>query len=91
MGKLGPSHSNYARANADPYEYEDRVRVIEVNDGRGRVIASPAHPQVAAAAPRPFESKVGGRSTTIILIGSLIAAVSVVTTFWSCSPRNRDT
>jgi hypothetical protein len=50
-------------ANSDPYEYEDRVRVIEVNDGRGRVIASPAHSQVSDAAAPPSESKVSDRHT----------------------------
>jgi len=68
-------------ANADPYEREDRVRVIEVNDGRGKVIASPAHPQIADAAEPLFESKVGGRSTAIFLLGSLIVSLAVVAAF----------
>lgn len=37
-------------ANAIHEEPVDRVRVIEVKDGRGQVIASPAHPQAAAPA-----------------------------------------
>jgi hypothetical protein len=34
-------------ANADPYEYDDRVRVIEVKDGRAEVVAQPARPKPA--------------------------------------------
>jgi len=78
-------------ANADPYERENRVRVIEVIDGRGRVIASPAHLQVADAAALPSESKVGGRSTAIFLLGSLIVSLAVVAAFRSRSLRNRNT
>ena len=74
-------------ANANPYERENRVRVIEVIDGRGRVIASPAHPQVADSAAPPSESKVGGRSTAIFLLGSLIASVVVVAALRSRSLR----
>jgi len=77
-------------ANADPYERENRVRVIEVNDGRGRVIASPAQPQVADAAAPPSEGQVGGRSTAIFLLVSLMVSVAVVAALRSRSLRDHN-
>jgi hypothetical protein len=77
-------------ANADPYEREDRVRIIEVNDGRGKVIASPAHPQVADAAAPPSERQMGGRSTAIVLLASLVASVAFVAALRSRSLRDRN-
>ena len=61
-------------ANADPYEYEDRVRVIEVSDGRGRVVARPAHPQAAPAPATRGGSFDGG---TILLTGLAASALAL--------------
>lgn len=44
-------------ANGDPDEHKDRVRVIEVKDGRAKVVASPAHPQSVQASLPPRTSK----------------------------------
>jgi hypothetical protein len=53
-------------ANANPYEYNDRVRLIEVKDGRGKLLASPGRP-ARATTPRPSLPKENGQSQLIYL------------------------
>lgn len=74
-------------ANADPYEREDRVRIVEVNNGRGRVIASPAHPSAAQASrPSPI-SQEGGSDTRDILLASLAASAALLAAWRFRRPR----
>lgn len=75
-------------ANSDPYEYEDRVRVIEVNGGRGKVVAAPAHPQVAELVASSPESQMRGWRTAIILLVSLIGSSAVVALLRSVFCKN---
>lgn len=62
-------------ANDDAYQYEDRVRVMEVEDGRGRVVASPANPQAADAPPPTAERRPG---TLMMLLGGVAAAAAIL-------------
>jgi hypothetical protein len=72
-------------ANADPYERKDRVRLLEVKEGRGKVVASPAFQPVEEAGAPARES--GGRSFSswmILLVG--LAAFAVVLAAWRLRP-----
>lgn len=70
-------------ANDDPYERKDRVRVIEVRNGQGIVVAAPAHRQaLMSAAPAPPPIKSSWPSTRTILLGSLTASAAALAACW---------
>lgn len=60
-------------ANADPYELRDRVRLIEVRNGLGTVLAAPAHSQAGQATS---SAKGLGPTVRMILLVSLVAAAA---------------
>jgi len=64
-------------ANDDVYEREDRVRVIEVNEGNARVVASPSSPGVVQTTRTPSHAEVGGPTTRTILLLSLAASAAL--------------
>lgn len=64
-------------ANAEPTEYEDRVRVIEVTKQGGRVVAQPARPalrQAAQASAPPPHLETSGPGVGTILLAALAGA-----------------
>jgi hypothetical protein len=65
-------------ANADPYQREERVRVIQVEDGRARVIAAPGHPPAAQAT----EWEAGGRGVRTALLASLAVSAAFIAAWW---------
>jgi hypothetical protein len=67
-------------ANDDAYQYEDRVRVIEVEQGRGKVVASPPHPQAAQASPPSRTAPSEPRPLTMLLAG--VAAAAAIFGIW---------
>jgi hypothetical protein len=69
-------------ANEDPYQYEDRVRVVEVVDHRGTVVASPAHPQVGQAPSAPSSIGKGSPNTRMKLLVALAASAALVAAAW---------
>ena len=73
-------------ANADPYERRDRVRVIEVKDGHGSVIASPAYPRAAQAQPPAAATPAGGASGTTILLTALAASAALIAAWRFLAP-----
>lgn len=64
-------------ANGNPYEREDRVRVIEVKDGRGRVIASPALAQGGDVKISSADEPKGSRGSGMIVLATLAASAAV--------------
>jgi hypothetical protein len=62
-------------ANAEPREYVDRVRVIEVTGGRGRVVARPAFP-ITSPVPTPVPEN--GPGSGIIIVAAAFAAFAGV-------------
>ena len=64
-------------ANADPHEYNDRVRLIEVKDGRTRLLASPGRARRTAES-RPSQSRGSGQGRIILLGGLATAALCLV-------------
>jgi len=80
-------------ANADPYEREDRVRVIEVKDGRGAVVAQPAHRQaVQTALPSsPPPAQRDGPGIGALLIASLTASAAAFAAWRLRSRRDAKT
>ena len=60
-------------ANADHGEYVDRVRVIEVADGRGRIVARPG--RAAAPAPTPETRR---SASGLAVAAAAVAAIAVV-------------
>lgn len=68
-------------ANADHHEYEDRVRVIELTENGGKVIASPAQPQTAQAAPASPPIQESGPNAGAMLLAGL-AAAGIILAAW---------
>jgi hypothetical protein len=68
-------------ANAAPREYVDRVRVIEVANGRGREIARPARP---APAPEPpaGAAETAGFGWRLAVVLALAAAATIAWVRW---------
>lgn len=73
-------------ANEDPYRREDRVRVIEVKDGRGMVIASPGQSQAVRAPPLPPAAEGRGPGAGLILLAGVTASAAL---FAAWRPRWR--
>lgn len=73
-------------ANADPYEYEERVRVIEVKDGRAEVIAQPAKPEAARPSAKQAGSS-GNRSNLVDILLACLAASAALFTAWRLRRR----
>lgn len=67
-------------ANAEPRDYVDRVRVIEVTGGRGRVVARPAFP-ITAPVPAPV-AETGPGSGMIIAVAAAAAIAGVAFLGW---------
>jgi hypothetical protein len=59
-------------ANADPREYEDRVRLVAVRDGRAQEVARPMRGPTAARVPAP----VAERRFPVAATGGAAAAAS---------------
>lgn len=68
-------------ANADPREQRDRVRVIEVRDGRATVVASPGAPGAPeapeGAAPPPLPPETSGPGMFTILLAAAAASATL--------------
>lgn len=80
-------------ANADPYERADRVRVIEVKDGRGAVVAQPARPRPAQTALPPSPPPAEGHWPNLrtFLLASLAASAAVFAAWRFRSLRGPET
>lgn len=66
-------------ANADPYDHENRVRLIEVKNGRARVAASPGEARPAPSPPS--SSKGGGPLVQMILLTGLAVSAALLATW----------
>jgi len=66
-------------ANADPYDYVNRVRVVEAKEGRARVVALPGGP---ASAQPPAPGGGAGRGDAASIAGAALAALGVVALLW---------
>jgi sugar lactone lactonase YvrE len=64
-------------ANADSYEYDDRVRVIEVIDGRAKVIARPAQPESAQPSTKASSTDRSHLWGGIVLLVGLAASATL--------------
>jgi hypothetical protein len=64
-------------ANADSHDYVDRVRLVEVTNGRVRVVAEPG--RAAAAVPPPVERSAHGhpRAAAALAMAAIAAAAAV--------------
>lgn len=71
---LSGSRMLVLEANAEPSEYEDRVRVVEVTENGGRVVAQPARPHAAAASAPPLPSEESRSGAGTILLAALAGA-----------------
>jgi hypothetical protein len=76
-------------ANADSHDYVDRVRLVEVANGQGRVVAEPG--RTAAAAPPPADPPSGGhpRAAAGLAAAAIAAAAAVGFGFRRLRDRRR--
>ncbi len=65
-------------ANADPYDYDNRVRLIEVTKAGARVLASPSDAPESASPPRPAADARTPPNRPILLATIAIAAALIV-------------
>lgn len=66
-------------ANLDPHDYVNRVRVVEVANGRGRVVAAPGDPGAApgaASGPSPVAAERPASTGTLAAMAAVLLAAA---------------